>query len=138
MKQQHKSCYFFVLIKRHNPLLSKNWRAERCYLDHYSKINTGSYTLQHAGLRIPKTQNNTVVNSPWGVMPGCLKCDWLTPFVIFHMVLVLDGIDLIFSLVGGRVLCFELHYITVDNTDDLVSLSCAYPRPRTFQCLMLC
>lgn len=54
------------------------------------------------------------------------------------MVLVLAGIDLIFFLVGGTVLCFELHYITVVNTDVLVLSSSAYSKPRTFQCLMLC
>lgn len=51
------------------------------------------------------------------------------------MVLVLAGIDLIFSLVGGTVLCFELHYITVDNTDVFVLSSSAYHRPRTFHVL---
>lgn len=44
-RTEQKLSFFFLLIERHNPRLFKSRTAERGYLDHYSKINTGQLHL---------------------------------------------------------------------------------------------
>lgn len=51
------------------------------------KATQDRYPLQHARLRKSKTQMTPLQIVPAVLTPGFLKCDWLTPFVVFHITL---------------------------------------------------